>query len=287
MSILPFMVAGIGQGAVYALSGLGIVVLYRTSGVVNLAFGAWAALGAICAWSLMQAGMSAWLAWLASVSIATMGSVAYGVTVASRLSHRDPSIRTIGTLGLALALLGVISMVWNETPRRMVLPTDQMYLALVGVRLTYTRLIAFVSVFIAVAAVTLLLNRTQIGLWMRALANSRETSALLGVPVVLAEASAWALSGALAGFAGVLLASMVRLQPSFLTFLVIPAVATAVLGRLHSLWRTVLFGLLLGICESLLASYAPIAPFRSALPYVTALVAFALANPADYMGRAS
>lgn len=65
--LLPFVVSGLGVGAVYALSGVGLVVLYRSSGVLNFAFGALGALGAYVAWSMLESGWPQALAWAASV----------------------------------------------------------------------------------------------------------------------------------------------------------------------------------------------------------------------------
>lgn len=140
MALLPFLVAGLGQGAVYALSGLGVVVLYRAAGVVNFAFGALAALGAMMAWQVTQAGWPPLLGWMASIVVATACSVAYGTIIAPRLSHRDPSVRAIGTLGFALVVLGLANFWWGEIPRRFELPSDRLYLMIAGVRVTYTRL---------------------------------------------------------------------------------------------------------------------------------------------------
>lgn len=113
---------------------------------------------------------------------------------------------------------------------------------------------------------------------MRALADSRQVSVLSGVPVFLADTAAWAISGILAGISGIFLANLVRLQPSFLTFLVIPAVATALFGGLKSLPRTLLAGLLLGVSEAGLAVNTDIAPFRTAMCYVVALLFIAVSQ---------
>jgi branched-chain amino acid transport system permease protein len=78
--------------------------------------------------------------------------------------------------------------------------------------------------------VGLLLSKTRVGLKMRALANDRDLSALLGIRVLQVDTVAWVLSGAFAGVCGLLLANIVRLQATLLTFLVIPAFAAAILG---------------------------------------------------------
>ena len=87
---------------------------------------------------------------------------------------------------------------------------------------------------------------------MRALANDREATAMLGVPVRRVEAAAWLGSGVVCGISGVLLGDLVGLDPVGVTFLVIPALAAALIGQLHSLWITLAAGFVIGIVQSCL-----------------------------------
>ena len=144
-ALLPFIISGLGIGAVYALSGVGLVVLYRASGVLNFAFGAIGALGAHTAWSVLEAEGGQALAWLAAVSVAMLVSFAYGRLLAPRLADRDITIRSIGTLGLALMLMGFAEWWLGEGPRRLVLPTDLDGLEFADVRLTWTRILGLAT----------------------------------------------------------------------------------------------------------------------------------------------
>lgn len=276
MNMLPFLTSGLGVGAIYALSGVGIVVLYRASGTLNFAFGALGAFGAHVSWSITTAGMTDILGWSVGILSAVFGSVLYGWVIAPRLSHRDRVVRAIGTLGFALSLLGLMGLIWGEFPRRLTLPTDKLYLTIFSVRLTYTRLLAILLTVFMVLSVVALLSRTRIGLQMRALANDRSLSSLIGVDVMRTDLMAWAISGLFAGVAGILLADMVRLQPAYLTFLVIPAIAAALLGSLSSLMLTAVGGISVGVIEALLIMSGPLAPYRTAVPFVLVLVVFAL-----------
>lgn len=277
MNLLPFLASGVGLGAVYALSGVALVVLYRASGTINFALGALGAVGAHCAWSLLQAGYPPWLAWLASIAAAAACSYIYGRFVAPALSHRDRTVRAISTLGLALVLLGAMGLIWGETvQRRLILPTDRLFVDLLGVRITYTRILAMVLAIAMVGAISLLLQRTRIGLGMRALANDRKLSDVVGIDVKRVDSIAWLISGAFAGIAGLLLADLVRLQATFLTFLIIPAVAAAIIGRFNSLVATLLGGFAMGIVEALLTTNSVLASYRSAAPYLLALVFVAI-----------
>ncbi|NLR97714.1 branched-chain amino acid ABC transporter permease [Rhizobium sp. P38BS-XIX] len=273
MNLLPFVISGLGIGAVYALSGVGLVVLFRATGVLNFAFGAFGAIGAHCAWQLLEWKMPLAVAILAAVAVSTVISFLYGRIFAPMLSHRDIVVRAVGTLAPALILIAIMGVIWGELPRRLQFPTDQMFISLFAVRLTFTRIIAIILSVVMVVAITLLLTRTRLGLDMRALANDRDLSAVLGVRILYTETAAWIMTGIFSGFAGLLLADLVRLQGTFLTLLVIPAIAAAILGQLQSLWQTAVAGILIGIAEAVLTPIAWISPYRAAAPFVIALVA--------------
>ncbi len=268
-----FLVAGLAVGGVYAISGVGLVLLYRATGVLNFAYGAIGAIGALLTWQLAQWGYPAPFGWAAAVLISVVLSLGYGWFVAPSLSYREPVVKAIATLGLALIVLGLLNWVWPQNPRRLVLPTDALSVRLMGVHVTGTRLVAFGVALVTTIGISFFLASTRVGLYMRALANNRDLSCLLGVRVRRIEAMAWLISGVLCGVSGLLLGNLVRLDASVLTFLVIPAMAAAVIGRLQSLAMTLIGGLLIGVIEALTTLAGPLAPFRSATPFVAAVIA--------------
>ena len=280
MHFLPFIISGLGIGAVYAMSGSGLIILFRATGVLNFALGGIGALGAFSAWQLLDWGMPLLAAVVIGVAVSTLVSYIYGRVLAPLLSHRDTVMRAVGTLALALVLLGVMGVAWGDLPRRLEFPTDQIFITLFGVRLTATRLIALALAAIMVVTISVVLKTTRLGLDMRALANDRELSALVGVRIRRTETAAWVISGLFAGLAGLLLADLVRLQGSFLTFLVIPAIAAAILGQLRSLWATAVAGLGVGMAEAILTPIAWISPYRAAAPFVIALIAVTILGSA-------
>jgi branched-chain amino acid transport system permease protein len=269
----PFLISGLGVGAVYALSGVGLVVLYRSSGVLNFAFGALGALGAYVAWSVLDRDGPLALAALAAVAVSLGVSLVYGRLIAPLLAEREPTVRTIGTLGLALVVLGFTEWFWGEQPRRLVFPTDADAIEFGDVRLTHTRVLGLAIAVAMMGTVGLLLAHTRVGLAMRALADRRTLAGILGVRVLRVDTLAWMLSGAFAGASGLLLGNLVRLQATVLTFLVIPAFAAAIIGRLSSLPATVAGGLAIGILEALAVLVPGFAPYRTAMPFLIALAA--------------
>ena len=268
-----FLVSGLAVGALYALGGVGLVLLNRATGVLNFAYGAMGAAGAMTAWQLLQWKWPEPLAWLACIAVALVLSLTFGRLIAPGLAHREPVVKAVATLGFALALLGVMNLIWVVTPRKLSLTPDSLSLSILGLRVTATRLIALAAGIGVTLGMGLFLARTRIGLMMRALADNREIAAILGTPVRRVETIAWGISGVLAGFTGLLFATLVRLDPAVLTFLVIPIIATTIIGRLSSIPVTFAAGLAIGMLESLLTLYKPLAPFRVATPFLVAIVA--------------
>ena len=273
-TLLPFLVVGISVGAVYALSGVGLVVLYRASGVVNFAYGALGGLAAMVCWQVIDLEYADWMGWAAGVFVATFLSWAYGRFIAPSLTHQDRIVRAMATLGFALMVMGMAQWYWGDDPRRLVLPTDSGGLEVDGRRLiSYTRLLALVLAASMTISMLWLLAKTPLGLRMRALQSNRVLSGLLGVRVKNVDTWAWTIAGLFAGITGLFMGNMVRLNPTVLTFLVIPAMAAAVVGRLVSLPMTVLGGLLIGVIEALTTLAPQISRYGSATGFVVAIVA--------------
>src|SRR5215469_16640386 len=110
----PFLVLGLALGGVFALSGVGIVVLYRATGVLNLAYGAVGALGALIAWSLINdLLLPDWVAYLVAVAFGGVVTLLYGMLFGPPLAQRDPLIKAVATLGFTLILLGTMSWAWS------------------------------------------------------------------------------------------------------------------------------------------------------------------------------
>jgi branched-chain amino acid transport system permease protein len=286
MNLLPFIVSGIGLGAVYALASVGLVILYRASGTLNFAFGAFGGISAFLAWQLTQEGVPLAVSSIVGIAASTGIAYAYGRIFAPRLAHRDRVVRAIATLGLALFLFGGMAWYWGVgVARRLVLPTDLNFVVLFGVRLTVTRLIALGVSLAMVVGMGVLLARTRIGLGMRALASDRHISAAIGVRVVQIDSIAWLVNGLFAGVAGILLANINRLDPGTLTFLVIPAIAAAIMARLSSLWGAFVGGVVSGMIEAVLIATSPeIANLRSAGPYVAALIFLTIVGAGQGIG---
>jgi branched-chain amino acid transport system permease protein len=272
----PFIVSGLALGGVYALSGVGMVVLYQATGVVYLAFGAVGAMGALIAWSLAHAGTPGWVGWLVCVAFAAVVTLAYGMVFGPALAKRDPLVKAVATLGLTLVLFGVMDLLWTTSggqSRAITLPTDNPAFMIGQVQVNWTQVIGLGVGVAITAGIGAFLRYTKLGTAMRAMANDREITATLGVPVRRVEAAAWLGCGVLAGVAGLLLADLVALDATTLTFLVISSLAATLIARLRSITLTFLAALLIGLVHDLLTPIQSLSNYRDMTPFVLAAVA--------------
>jgi branched-chain amino acid transport system permease protein len=262
-----FIASGLAVGSLYALGGIGMVVLFRATGVLNFSSGAAGAAGAMLAWQMAQWGAWPPVVWLTCIVTAVALTLGYGRYIAPMLAWRDTVVKAVATLGFALIILGLVSFFWPDDPRTLALPTDALGIKFLGLRVTATRLLALAACLLIALGIWLFLGRTSMGLKMRSVANDRDLSALLGIPILKVETVAWLIAGLLSGFTGLMFANLIRLEPVVLTFMVIPSVAAALTGRLNNTALVLVGGLSMGVIESMLTlspmlkGVRPIAPF--------------------------
>jgi branched-chain amino acid transport system permease protein len=190
-----------------------------------------------------------------------------------------------------------MSYFWPPIGRTLTLPTSlppyAHHVGFAGVDVTLTQVIALSFGVLVTLGVAAFLRFTRLGTAMRALADDREITATLGVPVRRVEAAAWLGSGLIAGAAGILLADLVGLDPVNLTVLVVSSLAAALIARLRSLVATMLAGLAVGLSTALLqpillwpnATYS-VSRYSGAAPFVIAIATLLiLAAIASYRSR--
>jgi branched-chain amino acid transport system permease protein len=278
----PFLVTGLALGGVYALSGVGMIVLFRTTGVLNLSFGAVGAFGALIAWQLINhSGMNQWLAYLVCVLFGGFITLAYGMVFGRALAGRDALVKTTATLGLTLILLGAMDLLWTSNggaSRSISLPTDNHGFMVGEIQVTTTDVIALAVGILITVLTTLFLRYSKLGTAMRAMANDREITAALGVPVRRVEASAWFGCGVIAGLSGILLADLVALDATTLTFLVISSLAAALIARLSSIWITFVAAIVIGVVDAGVTPITSLTNYRDMTPFVLAAIALLFLN---------
>jgi ABC-type branched-subunit amino acid transport system ATPase component/branched-subunit amino acid ABC-type transport system permease component len=291
VDLLRFALLGLGIGSAYALAGLGLVLTYRGSRVVNFAHGAIGMIAAFVFYDLRdERGIGA----VASMPIAVLVSAAIGATfyvVVIRALQSAPAIaKMIASLGLLVFLQAVALEIWNADLRLVppVLPNERVDLTS-SVALGRDRLYLCVLGLLCTLCLGLFYRRTRFGLATTAVAEHDLSAAALGwSPNVIAAAN-WAAGGALAGLAAVLLAPVTGLSVSGLSLLVVPAMAAALAGGFRSFYVTTLTALAIGAAQSIVANKLSVMGITDSLPLlviVAVLVARGSTLPARHEARA-
>lgn len=257
--------AGLGTGSVAALSGVGLALTYRATGVFNFAQGAIATFVAYVLWQL-GSGWGLPLVVATPIALLVVGP-ALGV-LAERVVFRplqqrgaSTSEKLVATLGIFVLLLGISATIWGfqtrtDAPALFPSTTFRPF----GVVVSAETLGQLVLVGLASAALTALLRYTTLGVQIRAVVDKRSLAELSSIDVNRVAAIAWALGFGFAGLVGALYAPR-GLNPYGLSLLVIETFAVAVIARLRDLPTAVVGGLLLGVVQSMsnvfLSSDAP------------------------------
>jgi branched-chain amino acid transport system permease protein len=286
---LSFTILGVPYGCVFALMAIGLVLTYQTSGVFNLAFGAQAYVAALAFYKGVGAGWPKWVAFVVAVLIISPGlGVASDRLLFRHVRSAPVLVKLVAALGVMLAVPSLVQLLFPSgsylDPPSVLLGPATVYFHVAGVPIDGTDLSTVVVASLAVLGLALVFHFTQVGLRMRAMAESARMVQLTGVNAERVGAMTWALSSILAGLAGVLLAPPLgRVQPLDFTDLLVAGIAAAAAGSLTSLPLTFAGGIGIGIGQELLAGYLPSGSVLSsgisnAFPFV-ALVVLLLCMP--------
>jgi branched-chain amino acid transport system permease protein len=254
--LLQQIVSGLATGTLYALAALGLVLLYKTSDIVNFAQGEMAMVTTFFSFTMMSAlGFSFGPAFF----MALLFAVFFGM-ITERVFMR-PAIKAphlsqiILTLGLFMIFRGAASMIWGHEPTSYPVALEGEPINLAGIIFTPNNLFIITVTIFLMLGLYIFFKYTKIGLAMRAVAMNVQTSRLMGIKVGPVYSYTWAASAVLGGVAGMLIAPVTFLDPTMMSEVQIKAFAASVLGGFMSLPGAVVGGLLIGVIENLIAGY--------------------------------
>jgi branched-chain amino acid transport system permease protein len=248
---------GLIIGAFYALMALGLSLILNLSGVINFAHGGFLAVGGYLAYVLIPF-VGFWGALLISPFLTAFIGLLVERLLIRRLYGRDPLYSLLLTFGLAYIFEDGTRFIWGaqsvpyQVPEWLMRPLSTELFFLTGYRVFMVILVG-----VAVAGLFLILNRTRLGMRIRAGTLDLETVSVLGVNERLLRTLNFGIGIYLAGLAGVLAAGMLGLSPTIATSLIMPSFVTIIVGGLGSLPGTLLGGLLIGVASGLTAVFFP------------------------------
>ena len=248
--IFQLVAAGMAAGSIYALIAIGIVLIYKCSGVVNFAQGAYAMVGAYVTYALIRLGLPVFFAVVASMAVlAALGILTERLVLRPMLKAPVVAVMMV-TLGLLISAKAVCLVIWG--PDQIAFPHifPQGFVAVGGILMTYNYIAA--GVLGAVLSVLFLAfyQFTPMGLMQRCAADNNRAALAIGIHVSNQVSVAWAMSCALAGLGGTLLATLNGLSLG-LADIGLVAFPVIVLGGLTSLGGAFVAGLLLGVLQSM------------------------------------
>ncbi len=271
--ILRFGIFGVVTGAVYAVAASGLVVTYATSGIFNIAHGAIGMFMAFTYWELrINQGWPAPVVFILVVIIMAplLGALIERVLVRGL---RNASIATslVVTVGLMVAFIGLAQNIWDpREPRRLPGFFEPNKLKIAGVNVTWHEAATILIAAALAIFLWILLNRSRVGIAMRAVVDDRNLLGLNGARPDQVSMLSWAIGASMASIAGILLAPVLQMDVIVLTLLVVNAYAAAFVGRLRSLPLTFAGALALGLIESYTIAYVNLSGWllglRPALP---------------------
>lgn len=253
--LFSYIVVGLSNGTVYALVALGFVLIYKTSGVLNIAQGELFVLGPYVAFFFLGiANLPIWAAFI--LTFVCMGTVAFLIErLALRPMLGQPLLGVIlMTLGLAIFLQGMMVLIWGHRPKAMppVIPTGGYEVA--GVLVSYHLLFSFVVALVLLTAISLFVRYSKTGLAMMAAGEDEQTAQSIGIAVTGAIALAWIMSALVSTVGGILLTSIIGVTYT-LAGLGLKSITVVLLGGLESIMGVMIAGPLIGILEATAAGY--------------------------------
>ncbi|MFJ8780739.1 MULTISPECIES: branched-chain amino acid ABC transporter permease [unclassified Streptomyces] len=251
---LLILVSGLASGAVYGLMGLGLVIIYRATDVVNFALASLATVGLYAALAVNEHGLPLLLAAVAAiVTTAAVGLVAREAVIRP-LAQGELLSALVMTMGVSLIAESAISTIWDDQPR--LFPSlVEGSVSLGSAAVPAQSLLTIAVAAVAMALVAYLFGRTSIGTAMRAVAESADTARILGLGSQRVARIAWALGLGLAALAAFLYAPRAGLVPTVLSAPLFRAFAGIFLGGLTSMYGAVIGGLTVGVLDNLAAGY--------------------------------
>jgi branched-chain amino acid transport system permease protein len=285
---LQLVVSGVATGAIFASLALALVLIYNAMGLVNFAQGEMAMVATFIAFTLISHGVNYWIAFPATLLIAFAGGIAIQRIVIRPVERAPLLTLVIITLGLTTLLNGLAGAVFGYVPRSFPSPFSVQTVDILGAFASYRDLGVIAVSGVVLLAIYLLLQRTTLGLTLRAAAFHPEASRLLGVHVSWMLALGWGLASAVGAVSGIMVAPIILLEPNMMQTIIIYAFAAAVLGGIESPLGAVIGGLIVGVTVNLAGTYLPFVGGDLQLAVALAIIIGVLVlKPNGLLGRPS
>jgi len=250
------LLGGIQAGTVYASLAIALVLIFRTTGILNFAQGEMALFTTYIVWKFTSTGMPVWIAIILATLIAFIGGALIERLVIRPVERSSPLVIVIVTIGMFLAINSLTQLAFGSGQKALPAAYPQHTWTPGGVLINSDLLVLSGVLAVECALLYLLLQRTKLGLAFRGVASNPESSRLLGVPVGRVLMMGWGLAAAVGAIAGALVVPTTPgLVPSSMQTVLVFAFAAAALGGFDSVLGAVVGGLIVGVADALTIGY--------------------------------
>ena len=280
------VVSGLATGGIYASLALALVMIYQATDVVNFAQGSMAMFSTYLCWSLLQAGLPYWVAFVATLVIAFAGGILIERVVIRPVENAPILSIVIVTIGLLVILVSGAGWIYSYIQKPFPSPFPNKPIKIGNIVFGAHDLGAIGITLVVLLLLFLFFRYTTLGLAMRAAAQNPTSSRLCGIRVGWMLALGWGLAATFGAVAGMIVAPVVFLDPNMMGGIQIYAFAAATVGGFTSPLGAVVGGFLVGVTENLVGTYVSFIGTELKMTVALAMIIIVLlVKPSGLFGR--
>lgn len=282
---------GLSNGSTYAMIALALVLIFKATTLINFAQGEFAMFGGFIVLVLtFEQGIPMWISVVLAMFITAVAAAGIERTLIRPFDPSDHLPLVIITLGLFLLINAVAGIIWRFDPRAFpeLFPSGNVF-SIGNATLRWYTVFTVITLLATVGLLTLLLNKTKVGLAFRAVSSNLESSQLVGIRVGPTLQFGWAIAAAVGtlGCAVFVADPFRQIQPNVMLTVLIYASAAAALGGLDSLGGAIVGGIAIGLVQSVVVPYSPIPNELALAAAVIVLMVVLLFKPSGLFGTSA
>jgi branched-chain amino acid transport system permease protein len=248
------VVNGLALGSTYALVALGLALVFGVLLVPNFAHGELYMLGGVITYGLTSTGLNFWLALIVATPLVGLMGIALDRGVFRPLQRSSGLSMMIAAFAASIILQQLVTLVWGTDSRTIAAPVSGIFRTRFFIVTRY-HVVLFVALAVVWTALWLLLNRSRLGLAIRAVAQNRPAAELMGIDLGRIRTITFFASAAIGGLAGALLGASSPIYPSVGFTPMLKAFIVLVVGGIGNLWGAIVGAFALGVVEVMVAGY--------------------------------
>ena len=280
------IVSGLATGSLYALTAIGIVLIFRNTRTINLAQGDFSMIGAFVALVILEhSGGSLVVATLVTIVAVTVLAVVVERLIMRPIEGSDWLTLFTATLGVFYILHGVAGWIWGRDTKSFPALFSNAPLSIGGTLISQAHLFNILVAAVVGGILYLFFRFTKPGIAMRAITEDPVAAQLMGIPVRSIVLLTWAVGGVLAAISGILLAPLVYVSTQMMDGVLVKGYVGAVFGGLYSLPGAVIGSLIIGVAENLAGGYLG-AQYKVTIAFVLIVLVLALKPRGLFGGKA-